>query len=190
LAELRARASLKEFLAGDVPGVTTPGRAGDLEKGALFFDPGTVLKTGTTLVRQWRGHNHAVLVHQDGFEYERQRHRSLTVIAERITGAPWSGPRLWRDQASARLAARRGRPMTRPATNGTDGTEPSDVRSTPASRPRRGSNSSSIRCRRSARPARPSSTANGTRAGYACPGAAADARKGGEAVLSRVSWAS
>jgi Protein of unknown function (DUF2924) len=62
-----------------------------LEKGALFFDPGTVLKTGTTLVRQWRGHNHAVLVHQDGFEYEGQRHRSLTVIAERITGAHWSG---------------------------------------------------------------------------------------------------
>ena len=38
--------------------------------------------------------------------------------------------------------------------------------------------------------ARPSSTANGTWAGYACPGAAADARKGGEAVLSQVSWAS
>ncbi len=69
--------------------------AGDLEKGALFFDPGTVLKTGATLVRQWRGHSHTVLVREDGFEYEGQRHRSLTVIAERITGAHWSGPRFF-----------------------------------------------------------------------------------------------
>jgi hypothetical protein len=66
-----------------------------LEKGALFFDPGTVLKTGATLVRQWRGHTHTVLVREDGFEYEGQRHRSLTVIAERITGAHWSGPRFF-----------------------------------------------------------------------------------------------
>jgi hypothetical protein len=36
--------------------------AGGLEKGAVSFDPGIVLKTGTTLVRQWRGHTHTVLV--------------------------------------------------------------------------------------------------------------------------------
>ena len=69
--------------------------AGELEKGARSFDPGIVLKTGTTLVRQWRGHTHTVLVHKDGFEYEGQRYRSLTVIAERITGAHWSGPRFF-----------------------------------------------------------------------------------------------
>jgi hypothetical protein len=69
--------------------------AGELEKGALSFDPGIVLKTGTTLVRQWRGHTHTVLVREDGFEYEGQRYRSLTVIAERITGAHWSGPRFF-----------------------------------------------------------------------------------------------
>jgi hypothetical protein len=44
------------------------------------------------LVRQWRGHTHTVLAREDGFEYEGQRYRSLTVIAERITGAHWSGP--------------------------------------------------------------------------------------------------
>ena len=32
--------------------------AGEFEKGARSFDPGGVLKTGATLVRQWRGHNH------------------------------------------------------------------------------------------------------------------------------------
>jgi len=54
-----------------------------------------VLKAGTTLVRQWRGHTHTVLVHRDGFEHEGQRYRSLTAIAERITEAHWSGPRFF-----------------------------------------------------------------------------------------------
>jgi hypothetical protein len=45
-----------------------------------------VLKAGTTLVRQWRGHTHTVLVRKDGLEHEGQRYRSLTVIAERLPG--------------------------------------------------------------------------------------------------------
>ena len=61
--------------------------------GALAVNPGIALKAGTTLVREWRGHTHMVLVYKDGFEHEGQRYRSLTVIAERITGAHWSGPR-------------------------------------------------------------------------------------------------
>ena len=65
------------------------------EKGDLAVHPCIVLKAGTTLVRQWRGHTHTVLVHKDGFEHEGQRYRSLTVIAERITGAHWSGPRFF-----------------------------------------------------------------------------------------------
>jgi hypothetical protein len=69
--------------------------AADFEKGARSFDPSKVLKTGATLVRQWRGHTHTVLVREDGFEYDGQRYRSLTVIAERITGAHWSGPRFF-----------------------------------------------------------------------------------------------
>jgi Protein of unknown function (DUF2924) len=69
--------------------------AGELEKGALSFDPSMVLKTGVTLVRQWRGRTHTVLVREDGFEHEGQRYRSLSVIAEQITGAHWSGPRFF-----------------------------------------------------------------------------------------------
>jgi hypothetical protein len=68
---------------------------GGLEKGALSVNPGILLKTGASLVRQWRGRTHTVLVAEDGFEYEGQRYRSLTVIAERITGAHWSGPRFF-----------------------------------------------------------------------------------------------
>ena len=69
--------------------------AAESEKGSPSFDPGIVPKTGATLVRQWRGHTHTVLVREDGFEYDGQRYRSLTVIAEQITGAHWSGPRFF-----------------------------------------------------------------------------------------------
>jgi len=74
-------------------------------------DPGIVLKTGTRLVRQWRGRTHAVLVGEDGFEYEGQLYRSLTVIADRITGAHWSGPRFFglTKRASALIGAAPGR---------------------------------------------------------------------------------
>ena len=69
--------------------------AAEFEKGARSFDPGIVPKTGATLMRQWRGDTHTVLVREDGFEYDGQRYRSLTVIAEQITGAHWSGPRFF-----------------------------------------------------------------------------------------------
>jgi hypothetical protein len=74
-------------------------------------DPGTVLKTGTRLVRHWRGHAHTVLVREDGFEYEGQHYRSLTVIAQRITGAHWSGPRFFglTKRAGAVVGAEAGR---------------------------------------------------------------------------------
>ena len=78
------------------------------DKGALAANRGIVLKAGTTtLVRQWRGHTHTVLVQKDGFEHEGQRYRSLTVIAERITGAHLSGPRFFglTKQARASLPA-------------------------------------------------------------------------------------
>ena len=65
------------------------------EKGGASLDPGIVPKTGTILVRQWRGHTHTVLVGENGFEYEGRHYPSLTVIAERITGAHWSGPRFF-----------------------------------------------------------------------------------------------
>jgi len=67
----------------------------DFEKGDAPCDPAPMFKTGTTLVRQWRGHTHAVLVRDGGFEYDGQPYRSLSVIAKRIIGAHWSGPRFF-----------------------------------------------------------------------------------------------
>jgi hypothetical protein len=85
--------------------------SGERETRGASFDPAVVLKTGTTLIRQWRGHTHAVLVRDGGFEYEGERYRSLSVIAKRITGAHWSGPRFFgltkRASASAAAEARR-----------------------------------------------------------------------------------
>jgi len=69
--------------------------AGASDKATMTADPGLVLKAGTTLVRQWRGHTHTVLVRNDGFEHDGQHYRSLTAIAERITEAHWSGPRFF-----------------------------------------------------------------------------------------------
>ena len=69
--------------------------AREFEKGSGSSDPGILLRTGTTLLRQWRGHTHTVLVREGGFEYDGQHYRSLTVIAEKITGAHWSGPRFF-----------------------------------------------------------------------------------------------
>jgi DUF2924 family protein len=80
-------------------------------KAGVPLDPGIVPKTGTRLVRHWRGHAHTVLVREDGFEYEGQHYRSLSVIAQRITGAHWSGPRFFglTKPASAVVGAEAGR---------------------------------------------------------------------------------
>ncbi len=57
--------------------------------------PPISLKPGTRLVREWRGVTHTVLIHVDGFEWNGQRYKSLTLIAREITGARWSGPRFF-----------------------------------------------------------------------------------------------
>ena len=53
------------------------------------------IKLGTRLVRSWGGKTHAVLVTDDGFLFDGQNYRSLSAIAETITGARWSGPRFF-----------------------------------------------------------------------------------------------
>ena len=57
--------------------------------------PPISLKAGTRLVREWRGVTHSVLVQAQGFEWNGRRYRSLTVVAQKITGAHWSGPRFF-----------------------------------------------------------------------------------------------
>ena len=53
------------------------------------------LKPGAKLVREWRGSTHTVIVLEDGFEWNGRTWRSLSVIARKITGVHWSGPRFF-----------------------------------------------------------------------------------------------
>ena len=70
--------------------------AAELEaNGADELVPAPLLKPGTRLLREWGGKTHAVLVMEDGFVYDGERYPSLTEIAQRITGAHWSGPRFF-----------------------------------------------------------------------------------------------
>jgi hypothetical protein len=50
------------------------------------------LKPGTRLMREWQGRTYDVLVLDDGFSWQNTRYRSLSAIARKITGTPWSGP--------------------------------------------------------------------------------------------------
>jgi len=54
--------------------------------------PATALRPGTKLVREWRGRIHTVNVMEIGFEYQDERYRSLSRIAQQITGVHRSGP--------------------------------------------------------------------------------------------------
>jgi hypothetical protein len=50
------------------------------------------LKSGTRLVREWRGRTYEVLVLDDGFSWQGTSYRSLSALARKITGTAWSGP--------------------------------------------------------------------------------------------------
>jgi hypothetical protein len=65
----------------------TSGRVGPM--------PSLSLKPGARLIREWRGRTHRVTVTEDGFEYAGASYQSLTKIANKITGAHWSGPRFF-----------------------------------------------------------------------------------------------
>jgi sugar/nucleoside kinase (ribokinase family) len=64
-------------------------------KGSIVVTPDTSLRSGTRLVREWRGRTHTVIVMENGFEYAGKTFSSLTKIAHAITGAHWSGPRFF-----------------------------------------------------------------------------------------------
>ena len=73
-------------------------RAGDRdapERGSSRTNAGARLFPGTRLLREWHGRTHTVEVDEDGFLWNGRRWRSLSAVATAITGAPWSGPRVF-----------------------------------------------------------------------------------------------
>lgn len=78
-----------------------------------------ILREGNRLVREWNGTTHTVLVLGSGFEWQTKQYRSLSQIAEAITGAHWSGPRFFgltkrTGQGSGRTLGDRGLPSPLP----------------------------------------------------------------------------
>ncbi|MBD0392073.1 DUF2924 domain-containing protein [Wolbachia endosymbiont of Pentalonia nigronervosa] len=48
--------------------------------------------SGTKFIREYNGEDHEVLVTDKGFIYQGQFFKSLSAIAEKITGTNWNGP--------------------------------------------------------------------------------------------------
>ena len=72
------------------------------------------LKSGTRLVREWQGRTYEVLVLDDGFSWQSTHYGSLSAVARKITGTPWSGP-LFFGLKPNRPAARRSSQLPYPA---------------------------------------------------------------------------
>ena len=49
-------------------------------------------KPGIRIVREWGGVIHEVQVTDEGYVYQGESYKSLSPIANRITGTRWSGP--------------------------------------------------------------------------------------------------
>lgn len=49
------------------------------------------IKPGTKLIREYQGKNHEVLVLENNYQYQNKVYRSLSSIANEITGTRWNG---------------------------------------------------------------------------------------------------
>jgi len=58
-------------------------------------EPTPAAQPGTVLMREWHGVTHEVRVLDRGVLYKRKRYRSLTEVAQLITGAHWNGPQFF-----------------------------------------------------------------------------------------------
>jgi len=56
---------------------------------------GSTFRTGSTLVREWKGTRHQVEVTPEGYVWNGQIHDSLSKVARLITGVRWNGPRFF-----------------------------------------------------------------------------------------------
>src|SRR5690349_7360930 len=72
------------------------------------------LKPGTWLIREWRGRTYEVLAVDDGFSWQGTHYHSLSAVARKITGTPWSGP-LFFGLKQNRSASRRSSQLPGPA---------------------------------------------------------------------------
>jgi len=53
------------------------------------------VKPGCRLLREWHGTTHEVIVTDMGFVWEGRTYKSLSSVAQAISGAKWNGPRFF-----------------------------------------------------------------------------------------------
>lgn len=88
--------ALQKTALGGLPAVTRRTLEAVARNGVLTPEDLPIrLKPGTRLMRQWNGRMHSVLVTEEGFQFDGRTWASLSAIAQRITGAHWSGPRFF-----------------------------------------------------------------------------------------------
>jgi hypothetical protein len=63
--------------------------------GTLEIERSVRPKTGTRMLREWRGRTYVVEVADDGFLHDGSKFASLSHVARAITGTRWSGPRFF-----------------------------------------------------------------------------------------------
>lgn len=76
--------------------VATKRRLREIAKAVRTGDANAVLgsnriKPGTQMIRQWQGITHSVTALVDGFEWNRRTYKSLSAVANAITGTNWNG---------------------------------------------------------------------------------------------------
>jgi hypothetical protein len=53
------------------------------------------IKSGSVLIREWKGKTYRAIVTNDGYIYEGENYKTLSEIARMITGTRWNGPRFF-----------------------------------------------------------------------------------------------
>lgn len=53
------------------------------------------IKPGARLLREWHGTTHEVIVTDSGYVWEGHTYKSLSAVAQAISGAKWNGPRFF-----------------------------------------------------------------------------------------------
>jgi len=99
LLELGIAWKLQERVHGGLS-TTTKRRLDELARGLatgsdLSRQRTIALKPGARLIREWGGETHEILVTEEGFVWRGTTWASLSIIARKMTGTRWSGPRFF-----------------------------------------------------------------------------------------------
>lgn len=82
-------------LSADARRAIGVGEAGERDAAKRKAASRRSLRPGNRLVRRWRGRTYVVDVREDGLVYDGERFSSLSIIAGKITGTRWSGPKFF-----------------------------------------------------------------------------------------------